>query len=130
MKTTNTGRTLPYGYVQFGTYEAAQKAITAAQKKEIKLGDNIISAEWFKSRDERPNKQIFIKNIPAEWDEKRIIDFVQDCTKFNIASISTKSSPYGKWACVAFYEFFSLLSLIFSPCPDKKQIFYIHSIHF
>ena len=105
VKTTNTGRTLPYGYVQFSDFKSAQKAINAAKKKEIKLGDNIINAEWFKSRDERPNKQIFIKNIPANWDEKKIIEFIQEYTKFNIASISTKSSPYGKWACVAFYEF-------------------------
>eukprot|EP01083_Nonionella_stella_P128465 389304_1 len=104
VKTTNTGRTLPYGYVQFNSYEAAQKALNAAQNKEIKLGDNVISAEWFRARDNRPNKQIFIKNIPAEWDEKKIIEFVQEHTKFNIASISTKGSPYGKWACVAFYE--------------------------
>ena len=104
VKTTNTGRTLPFGYVQFENLSSAQRAIEAAKNRQIVLSENVITADWFKARDVRPNKQIFIKNVPLNWDEQRLIDFVQDRTSFSVASISSKCCPYGKWACCAFYE--------------------------
>merc|ERR1712228_549936 len=62
------------------------------------------TAEWFQSKQNRPNKQIFLKNIPRDWNQDKVIDFVQDRTSFSVASASVKCTEYGKWACCAFYD--------------------------
>ena len=101
---TNSGRALPFGYVQFDSYESAQNAIAAARRKEVKLGENVIFADWFKSKEHRPNKQIFVRHVPAEWSEAKLTRFVERHSAMKIASISTKDGPYGKRAVIGFDE--------------------------
>jgi len=88
-----------YGFVHFETEEAAQKAIEKVNGKLLK--EKKVYVGRFKSRNERIREygdrakqftNVFIKNMPAEWDESKIKELaaefgptlsisVQDCTQ-------------------------------------------------
>jgi len=88
-----------YGFVHFETEEAAQKAIEKVNGKLLK--EKKVYVGRFKSRNERIREygdrakqftNVFIKNMPVEWDESKIKEIaaeygptlsisVQDCTE-------------------------------------------------
>eukprot|EP01083_Nonionella_stella_P004712 13683_1 len=104
VKTTATGRNLPYGYVQYGSKESADGAIAASDRGELAVAGHLLSAEWFKSREDRAFRQIYVKNIPSAWSDEELLQLFEAQTKGKIKSFTVKHSPYGRWACISFHE--------------------------
>lgn len=76
------GNHLGYGYVHYSTVEAKNKCIKEANEKEVWPGDKLV-VENFQKKQERggvstmnPNKSIFMKNFPADYDEKKIKELI------------------------------------------------------
>ena len=104
VKTTATGRTLPYGYVQYATKDGADKAIIASDKGQLSVNGHLLTAEWFKSREDRAFRQIYVKNIPSSWSDEDLLQLFEAQTLGKIKSFTVKHSPYGRWACISFHE--------------------------
>ena len=104
VKTNENGKTLPYGYVQFATKESAILAISEADKGKILLNGQTLIAEWFRSRDDRSFRQIYVKNIPVSWNDTKLIQLFEAQTMGKIGSVTIKNGTNGKWACISFNE--------------------------
>lgn len=77
------GNHLGYGYVHYSNPEAKNSCLEASNDKEIWPGSKL-TVENFQKKQERttgntpmnPNKSIFMKNFPADYDEKKIRDLI------------------------------------------------------
>ena len=63
-------------------------------------------AEWFKTKDARPNKQIYVKQIPVRWEDGYIRDLIEAQSQGKIKTITIKqgSPSDGKIAIVSFQD--------------------------
>jgi polyadenylate-binding protein len=79
------GNHLGYGYVHFASTETKNKCIEDSNDKEIWPGSKLV-VENFQKKQERstqdggmnPNKSIFMKNFPSDYDEKKIKELIGD----------------------------------------------------
>jgi len=89
------GRSKGYGYVHFDSTEAAKKAIEKYDKSYI-LGHQI-SVTLFQRREDREKQlewtNIFIKNIPQDWDEEYLNHFFSEFGKTTSIKISRDLEP-------------------------------------
>jgi len=76
------GTHLGYGYVHFASNESKNKCIEASDEKEIWTGSKL-KVENFQKKQERgnpstlnPNKSIFMKNFPNDYDEKKVKELI------------------------------------------------------
>ena len=84
LKYDSDGVPIGYGYVQFEDKADAVKCIDGLNGKI--LNDKAISVSVFVQRSKRaanlnPNKNLFIRNFPADWDEVKINDFIGETFK-------------------------------------------------
>lgn len=80
-KYDSEGVPIGYGYVQFENKEDADKCIEALNGKV--LNDKAISVTKFVPRSKRqnelnPNKNLFVRNFPADWEEANILEFIKE----------------------------------------------------
>jgi polyadenylate-binding protein len=69
------GENMGYGFVMFETEEEADRAIKETHDKEFK-GRKLWAGKFIKNKPKRPVEfnNIFVKNIPAEYSEKQVLD--------------------------------------------------------
>ncbi len=92
------GKCKGYGYVQFETKEAADKALAEASGKEVK--GSKIAIEPFKARDSRgasftKYNNLFVKNIPKRFTDKDMISLFEQYGEI-VSAVVIKESPDAK----------------------------------
>lgn len=96
---------LGYGYVHFSTNEAKNKCLEDTDEKEIWPGSKL-KVENFQKKNERstqetmnPNKSIFMKNFPEDYDEKKLKELLKDVKVSFMKMVTDKSNR--KYAIVS-----------------------------
>ena len=76
-----SGNHLGYGYVHYASSEAKNKCLESTNNKEVWPGSALV-VENFQKKQERtndtlnPNKSIFMKNFPSNYDEKKLRELI------------------------------------------------------
>ncbi|ETO28091.1 hypothetical protein RFI_09044 [Reticulomyxa filosa] len=77
--------------------------ICFAQAGRIILGIHTITAEWFKSREDRPYRQVYVRNIPDPWSDEQVLKLFEAQTLGKIKSFNAidklDGCPTGDPAC-------------------------------
>jgi len=98
VKYNPNGKCKGYGYVQFDTKEAADKAVAEINGKQFK--GSVISVEPFKAREARgasftKYNNLFVKNIPRRFTDKDLISLFQSYGEI-VSAVVIKESPDAK----------------------------------